>query len=184
MKLEKLIAKKVKHHFSAKEKQVLFNVNSLEEHYDGLLIHKSDIIYLEEGELVNGYVREGDVNMDNAAPKEVAEPLEDVIEVVVNQETLDANPEFVDAGIEVGEIIVVDAAAAAEPISDAKVFTAESLASILGTPETTESVLEEAGKDIPAENKEEVITETKENVTEPIAETVVKTPKKKAAAKK
>lgn len=160
MKLEKLIAKKVKHHFSAKEKQVLFDVNSLEEHYDGLLIHKSDIIYLEEGELVNGYVRAGDVNMDNAAPKEVAEPLEDVIEVVVNQETLDANPEFVDAGIEVGEIIVVDAAAAAE------------------------SVFEEAGKDIPAENKEEVITETKENVTEPIAETVVKTPKKKAAAKK
>lgn len=73
MKAEQLIAKKVKHHYNGKEKQVLFDVNSLEDHYDGLLIHKSDIIYLEEGELVNGYVRAGDVNMDDAVSKEFVE---------------------------------------------------------------------------------------------------------------
>lgn len=73
MKSEQLIAKKVKHHFDQKLKQVLFDVNSLEDHYDGLLIHKSDIIYLEEGELVNGYVKAGDVNMDDAVSKEFVE---------------------------------------------------------------------------------------------------------------
>ena len=73
MKSEQLITKKVKHHYNGKEKQVLFDVNSLEDHYDGLLIHKSDIIYLEEGELVNGYVKVGDVNMDDAVSKELLE---------------------------------------------------------------------------------------------------------------
>lgn len=73
MKAEQLIAKKVKHHYNGKEKQVLFDVISLEDHYDGLIIHASDIIYLEEGELVNGYVKAGDVNMDDAVSKEFAE---------------------------------------------------------------------------------------------------------------
>ncbi len=77
MNTEQLIAKKVKHHFDQKLKQVLFDVISLEEHYDGLLIHKSDIIYLEEGELVNGYVKVGDVNMDDAVSKEFANIQED-----------------------------------------------------------------------------------------------------------
>lgn len=72
MKSEKLIAKKVKHYFSAAEKQVLFEVKSLEEHYDGLLIHESDIIYLGEEDSKIGYVKEGDVNMDDAVSKEVA----------------------------------------------------------------------------------------------------------------
>ncbi len=73
MKTEQLIAKKVKHHFNSKEKQVLFDVISLHDNYDGLLIHDSDIIYLEEGELVNGYVKAGDVNMDDTVSKEVVE---------------------------------------------------------------------------------------------------------------
>lgn len=213
MKSEQLIAKKVKHHFDQKLKQVLFDVNSLEEHYDGLLIHKSDIIYLEEGELVNGYVKVGDVNMDDAVSKEVvespketemsfeeaeqlvntghlialpewkgfwfknlktnellvltkegeitksivdefkerndwkvvnpteeqAELLEDyweafenslkentktpeaVLEIEVNAETLELNPEFVEAGIVVGETITVDAVEPIEEIIPAKV---------------------------------------------------------------
>lgn len=50
MNIEQLIAKGVKKHFTGKE--VLFDIISLEEHYDGLQIHKSDILYLEEGELV------------------------------------------------------------------------------------------------------------------------------------
>lgn len=73
MKSEKLIAKKVKHHFSAAEKQVLFEVKSLEEHYDGLLIHESDIIDIESEEISGKFVKEGDVNMDDAVSKEVAE---------------------------------------------------------------------------------------------------------------
>jgi len=78
MKSEQLIAKKVKHHFNAAEKQVLFEVKSLEEHYDGLLIHESDIIYLGEEDSKIGYVKEGDVNMDDAVSKEVAEENESV----------------------------------------------------------------------------------------------------------
>jgi len=77
MNTEQLISKKVKHNFNKKFKQVLFDVISLEEHFDGLLIHKSDIIYLEEGELVNGYVKAGDVNFDSAVSKEVIEPKEE-----------------------------------------------------------------------------------------------------------
>jgi hypothetical protein len=119
MNTEQLIAKKVKHHFDQKLKQVLFDVISLEEHYDGLLIHKSDIIYLEEGELVNGYVKVGDVNMNDAVSKEFVE--KDVLEIEVNAETLELNPEFVEAGIKVGETITVDAVETTEEIIPAKV---------------------------------------------------------------
>ncbi len=77
MKTEQLINKGVKKHFTGKV--VLFDVISLEEHYDGLLIHKSDITYLEEGDLVNGYVKAEDVNMDNAVAKEVALIQEEVV---------------------------------------------------------------------------------------------------------
>lgn len=141
MKSEQLISKKVKHHFSAAENQVLFDVNSLEDHYDGLLIHASDVIYLEEGELVNGYVKVGDVNMDNAVSKEfVEEPISETMEVLnttfpepilkeevilqnnvnileieVTAETLNDNPELVAEGIVVGETITVDAIDAVEP---------------------------------------------------------------------
>lgn len=121
MKAEQLIAKKVKHHYNGKEKQVLFDVISLEEHYDGLLIHKSDIIYLEEGELVNGYVKVGDVNMDDAVSKEFVETTEATLEIEVNAETLELNPEFVEAGIKVGETIIVDAVEPIEEIIPAKV---------------------------------------------------------------
>jgi hypothetical protein len=73
MNPEQLISKKVKHKFDQKSKQVLFDVISLEDHFDGLLIHTSDIIYIEEGELVNGYVKVGDVNFDSAVSKEFVE---------------------------------------------------------------------------------------------------------------
>jgi len=202
MNTEQLISKKVKHNFNKKLKQVLFDVISLEEHFDGLLIHKSDIIYLEEGELVNGYVKAGDVNFDSAVSKEVEEIKEElgmtyeeaekllktgslialpewggfwfnniktnetlvltkdgeitetpweickerndwriveatdeqdqllrdyfekadaILEIVVNAETLNLNPEFVEAGIKVGETIIVDAVEKIEEIIPAKV---------------------------------------------------------------
>lgn len=121
MKAEKLISKGVKHHFSIKDNQVLFDVISLENNYDGLQIHKSDIIYLEEGELVNGYVKVGDVNMDDAVSKEFVETTEAVLEIEVTAETLELNPEFVEAGIKVGETIIVDAVEKIEEIIPAKV---------------------------------------------------------------
>ena len=121
MKSEKLIAKKVKHHFSAAEKQVLFDVKSLEEHYDRLLIHESDIINIESEEISGKFVKEGDVNMDDAVSKEVAETPEDVLEIEVTAETLNDNPELVAEGIVVGEIITVDAVEPIEEIVPAKV---------------------------------------------------------------
>ena len=212
MKSEQLIAKKVKHHFNAAEKQVLFEVKSLEEHYDGLLIHESDIIDIESEEISGKFVKEGDVNMDDAVSKEVAEEnesvgmtyeeaekllkegelialpgwggfwfynfrneetlvltkegeitetpweickerndwqvveateeqyglvndyfdkdygfvpnTEDILEIEVNAETLDLNPEFVEAGIEVGDTITVDA------VEDARIFDKESITEV------------------------------------------------------
>lgn len=69
MNAEQLILKGVKHR-QHKGTLVLDLIN-LEEHFDGLLIHKTDILTIEEGELVNQYVKVNDVNFDNAVPKEV-----------------------------------------------------------------------------------------------------------------
>ena len=49
MNKEKLITKGVKKHFDGQE--VLFSVASLNEHFDGLQIHESDVLYIgDEGE--------------------------------------------------------------------------------------------------------------------------------------
>lgn len=100
MNTEKLIAKKVKHNFNQKLKQVLFDVESLKEHFDGLLIHESDILYLEEDDVIYGYVKVGDVSFDNAVPKEVVEE--------VTAETFEETPELVLEEIKVEETIGVD----------------------------------------------------------------------------
>lgn len=118
MNTEKLISKGVKKHFNGQV--VLFNVESLKEHFDGLLIHESDIINISESEDEQSvqYVKIGDINFDNAVSKEViAEELleEPVMEVLVNAETLELNPELVEAGVVVGETITVDAE---EPIEE------------------------------------------------------------------
>lgn len=73
MNTEKLIEKGVEKHFDGQK--VLFKVESLKEHFDGLLIHESDI---EEIDGV-GYVKEGDVNFDNATTNEVAPKVEEEI---------------------------------------------------------------------------------------------------------
>jgi hypothetical protein len=71
MNTEKLIAKGVKKHFTGKE--VLFDVISLEEHYDGLQIHKSDILLIDEIE----YLKAGDINDDEAKEKKV-KPIDEI----------------------------------------------------------------------------------------------------------
>jgi hypothetical protein len=210
MNTEQLVAKQVKHQFDQKSKEVLFDVISLEDHFDGLLIHTSDIIYIEEGELVNGYVKVGDVNFESAVSKEFVEeeaalgmtykeaekllkegklialpewggfwfynyrnedilvltkegeitdtpweicklrndwqvveanneqyilvrdyfdkdygftpkPTADILEIEVTAETLNDNPELVDAGIKVGETITVDAVEPIEEVIPVKV---------------------------------------------------------------
>jgi len=93
MNTEKLIAKKVKHNFNQKLKQVLFDVESLKEHFEGLLIHESDILYLEEDDVIYGYVKVGDVSFDNAVPKEVVEEVEtQELEIEVEPIEVDETP--------------------------------------------------------------------------------------------
>lgn len=108
MNKEKFLVKGVNRHFNGQE--VLFEVESLHEHYEGLEIHDADITYAEKGELVVGYVRANDVNIDNAIEKEVftKEVSVEQIEVIVTEETLEDNPELVDEGVLVGETITVD----------------------------------------------------------------------------
>lgn len=117
MKTEQLISKKVKHDFNQKLKQVLFSVESLKEHFDGLLIHESDIVIVLESEDEHAveYIKISDVNFDNAVSKEVVETPEAVLEIEVTSETLNDNPELVAEGIVVGETITVYAV---EPITE------------------------------------------------------------------
>jgi|SRR6188768_932186 len=69
MNRDQLVDKKVKHQFNGKE--ILFSVDSLNQHFDGLVIHESDILTDEFEDQDEGYVRAGDVNFDSATPKEV-----------------------------------------------------------------------------------------------------------------
>lgn len=81
MNTEKLIAKGIEKHFDGQK--ILFKVESLNEHFDGLQIHETDIIPI--GEV--GYVKCSDVNFDNATVNEVAteEVLIEEIEVVAEE---------------------------------------------------------------------------------------------------
>lgn len=71
MNTEKLIAKGVEKHFNGQK--VLFKIESLKEHFSGLLIYESDIVSIEEED----YVIAGDVNFDNATANEVAPKVEE-----------------------------------------------------------------------------------------------------------
>ena len=110
MNTEQLILKKVKH--AQINKQLMFDVASLNEHFDGLLIHATDVLVVEEGEFVKEYIKHSDVNFDSATANEVSEEVETVsepqIEVVVTDETLKDNPELVNELIVVGDVITVD----------------------------------------------------------------------------
>ena len=95
MNTEKLIAKGVKKHFNGQV--VLFNVESLKEHFDGLQIHDTDVISIldSEDEQLVEYIKAVDVNFDNAVAKDVA-ITEEVFEVVADAEivTDDASGEL------------------------------------------------------------------------------------------
>jgi len=114
MNTEKLIAKGIEKHFNGQE--VLFKVSSLNEHFEGLQIHESDIISFEEV----GYVKVGDVNFDNAtanevAPKVLTEETED-FPVWVNPE-IEVVSETVTADIVPTETVVVEEIPTTETIS-------------------------------------------------------------------
>jgi hypothetical protein len=71
MNTEKLITKGVKKHFTGQE--TLFEVESLKEHYEGLQIHESDILLIDEIE----YLKAGDINDDEAKEKKV-KPIDEI----------------------------------------------------------------------------------------------------------
>jgi hypothetical protein len=83
MNIEQLIAKGVKKHFTGQE--TLFEVESLKEHYDGLQIHESDILLIDEVE----YLKADDINDEYATPNDV-ESIEE-IEVVGDIEVEDSS---------------------------------------------------------------------------------------------
>ncbi|MES2864075.1 MAG: hypothetical protein V4666_08155 [Bacteroidota bacterium] len=86
MNKEQLIAKKVKHQFNGKE--TLFSVDSLNEHFDGLQIHESDVLHDEFEDQDEGYVKASDVNFDYATANEVLD-FEDEEEEVLKEDSLD-----------------------------------------------------------------------------------------------
>jgi len=98
MNTEKLIAKGVEKHFNGQ--QVLFKVSSLNEHFEGLQIHDSDILLIEE----EAYIKVGDVNFDNATANEVAPKVEEEL----YEESEEANAEIPLEEIEVVEPEIVD----------------------------------------------------------------------------
>ena len=118
MNKERLLEKGVSRKFENGE--VLFEVASLHEHYEGITIYESDIVdgYVRVLDIVGDDIRElefvieepiitnlvAGVN-DDGLPVWVNPPLE----VEVTQEALDENPQLVAEGIEVGEILTVDA---------------------------------------------------------------------------
>lgn len=90
MNKEGLILKGIERHFTGKE--VLFKVESLHKHFDGLLIHETDVIQITEEVKTSedadegtekeftqvDYVKVSDINFDNAVSKEVV--IEEVLE--------------------------------------------------------------------------------------------------------
>lgn len=88
MEKDNLIAKGVKHAFNGQT--TVFEVDSLNEHFDGLQYHGSDIIDFEDGK----YLKVGDINFSVAFSKE-AKPVEeiDVTYEDLSETNLDDTPE-------------------------------------------------------------------------------------------
>jgi len=109
MNKEQLIAKKVKHAFNGKE--TLFSVDSLEQHFDGLLIHESDLLTDEFEDQDEAYVKLSDVNFDSAVAKEVAPEKDFTIEVgetVLEEGHFSAYTNLGENGYEVGDTLVYE----------------------------------------------------------------------------
>ena len=113
---EDLILNKVKRHFDGT--QVLFEVDSVNENYNNVLIYESDIIVLEiDGEKVE-FVKYGDIGGDKItkahnkksveetpALENVAEDKGDTYEVVVTENDLKNHPELKEEGVKAGEVV-------------------------------------------------------------------------------
>jgi len=97
MKQEELVNKGVDKHFDGQK--VLFKVESLKEHFDGLQIHDSDVISIEEV----AYVKCGDVNFDKATANFV-EPKGDVVEA---EETIGMTYKEADEQMNLGYLVAL-----------------------------------------------------------------------------
>lgn len=129
MNKEKFLAKGVARKYENGE--VLFEVSSLQNHYEGISFHEVDVVdgFIKPSDVFGGDIREieaeetpyeeseeGTVGIISTLTPEEADVLikemnEEVagIEVVVTEETLIDNPELAEEGIEVGETLTVSA---------------------------------------------------------------------------
>ena len=116
MNKEKFLAKGVARKYEKGE--VLFNVESLHEHYEGINYHLTDILeggFIRPNDVLDGDIREIEVVVEEIPTEEWETP---IIEVEVTQEMLDDNPQLVAEGIEVGEILTVDATEEIEVVDE------------------------------------------------------------------
>lgn len=136
MNTEQLIAKGVEKKFDGQ--QVFFKVESLYEHFDGLQIHNSDIVVVEEGELVFGYVKTTDVNFDNSVPKEV-EVKEELLDI--SETKNDFHIEEIDAQIKSENLKIGIVSGTDENAAELAKVDAELPVWINGTETPTEEVI-------------------------------------------
>ena len=106
MNTEKLILKGVETKLIGG--RTFFKVESLNEHFDGLLIHESDWVQVED----EAYVVLSDVNFDNATDNEIQRKSEvaeeETTEEVIAEETEVIEPEVVEPEIVAPEVIVAE----------------------------------------------------------------------------
>lgn len=101
MNTEKLILKGVETKLIGG--RTFFKVESLNEHFDGLLIHESDWVQVED----EAYVVLSDVNFDNATDNEIQRKYE-VAEEEPIEEVEVIEPEVVEPEIVAPEVIVAE----------------------------------------------------------------------------
>lgn len=109
MNKEQLITKKVKHAFNGKE--TLFSVDSLKQHFDGLVIHESDLLTDEFEDQDEAYVKLDDINFDSAVAKDVAPEKDFTIEVgetVLEEGHFSAYTNLGENGYEIGDTLVYE----------------------------------------------------------------------------
>lgn len=109
MTKEDLILTGVKHAFNGQ--RTVFKVESLHKHFDGLVIHESDLLTDEFEDQDEAYVALDDVNFDSAVAKEVAPEKDFTIEVgetVLEEGHFSAYTGLRDNGYEIGDTLVYE----------------------------------------------------------------------------
>jgi len=99
MNKEKFLAKGVARKYENGE--VVFSVESLHEHYEGVEYHDVDVVdgFIRPNDIFGGDIREIEVVVEEAP----------VLEIEVTAAALEENPQLVAEEIKVGEILTVDA---------------------------------------------------------------------------